>query len=213
MKETAGETISTAPFETVEGEDHRLTIYVAMGRAGSAHIVSNGHQTETVIDDISDTPKFGWRAEYEAYNEALTKWAFEPDEPNFTPRITGIFGVYGASLSTHLQALSIIERATDRGEISRRTFEESLVPEQIELGKGKCIHTYDGDGDPIPSFSGEPYSVGLEQTAQENAEKYAEILAGDNFVSLVAKAIDLSGKSEPEFHIINVNKHQPEGDK
>ncbi len=206
--------VRTAPYKEVEGEDHSLTIYNAMRGDkvrrlhekydANFHIVSNGHQTDPIFEKVSHEQYLISR--FNAFGEALLNWAYEPDKPNFTPRISGMIYIQNLYAQSRL---SIIKRVTEYGEIDRSLDATEFLPTpevyERNKGLGKCVHTYDGDGDPIPSFSGDPYTVGLEQTAEENAEKFAEILAGDNFVSLVAKAIPLDG-SKPTFHIINKNQ-------
>ncbi len=211
--EGVADAVWTAPFEKVPGEDHSLTIYNAMrgasvretseGHDADFHIVSNGHQTDPVFEKVSQQQYLVERVS--AFGKALLDWAYEPDKPNFTPRISVMIYSQGAFTAS---MLSIVKRASEYGEIGRSIHAVNLIEQHYEkgiVGAGSCVHTYDRDGDPIPSFSGDPYTVGLEQTAQENAEKYAEILAGDNFVSIVAKAIPLDG-SQPTFHIINKNQ-------
>jgi len=211
--EGVADAVWTAPFEEIPGEDHSLTIYNAMrgNRVrelseeydANFHIVSNGHQTDPIFERVSNEKDLLGRVR--AFGRALLNWAYEPDKPNFTPRISGMIYSQGAFTTS---ILSIVKRASEYGEIGRSLHTVDLIDQHYTKGiegVGKCVHTYDGDGDPIPSFSAEPYTVGLEQTAQENAEKYAEILAGENFVSLVAKAIPLDG-SQPTFSIINKNQ-------
>ncbi len=204
-----GDIIHTAPFEDIEGEDHSLTIYNAMRSAreqspaelfpADIHVVSNGHQTDSIFDEVlAETDLFG---RVRAFGRASLNWGYEPDNPNFTPRISGMMQLQGSFIGSQL---SIIKRVSEYGEIGRKSYANDFS-EVHEAGQAVCVHTYDGNGEPIPSFSGEPYKVGLENSAKENAEKYAEILAGDNFVSLVAKAIPLDG-SESTFHIINKNQ-------
>ncbi len=213
LEETSEGTISTKPFETIEGEDHRLTIYNAMRETtlqseeeafpAQIHVVSNGHQTDSAFNKMSGEKLLITRVR--AFGEALLNWGYENDEPS-TPRISGMVYIQNQFAQS---AISIIKLASEYGEIGRSIHVKEFLPTpeiyEKRKGLGECVHTYDGDGNPVPSFSGEPYPVGLEQTAEENAEKYAEILAGDNFVSLVAKAIPLDG-SKPTVHIINKNQ-------
>lgn len=195
-----GETVRTAPFVEAEGEDHSLTIYNAMRQVEGAHIVTNGHQTDSVA---GYTSRFRDPAlKLRAFRDCLDTWNYEPDMPNFTPRISGITI---ADRDKYNASFSIIRKIGDSEEVVRTTTSRSRERHADFFGQAACVHTYEENGDPIPSFSREPYLVGLVETAQENAEKYAEILAGDNFVSLVAKAIPLDGSS-PEFHIINRNQ-------
>lgn len=213
--------VRTAVFIEKPNEDHSLTIYNAMlqtpydknnkARSYESHIVSNGHQTDSIYDAINQA-KSVFETE-SAFTFALNKWDYEPDKPNYTPRISSALDIVSSGMATPFvrNKFSIIKRSKD-GEQSLRTFssfseriDKAGKIEAIARGIGRCIHTYAQNGDPVSSFDGKPYKVSLENTAKENAEKYAEILAGENFVSLVSKAIPLDGSS-PTFHIINKNQ-------
>lgn len=216
--ERQDETVRTVPFEEVPGEDHSLTIYNAMREAAGAHVVTNGHQTDTIVDELDKIVVGADKIQQSvAFKAALEQWEYEPDDPNFTPRISGLLAVNHHPDSSALNIwTSIIKRNPENGDVERETTDNLIWLERIKdddpkvTGTGVCLHTYDGNGDPIPSFSGEPYQVGLENTAEENAKKFAGLLNGTNLVSLVAKAIPLDKPSlaEPEFYIIN--KNQPE---
>lgn len=198
LEESRG-TVSTQFFEDDPDADPDLVIYNAMRSVGDRHIVSNGHQTDSIAGYVG---KSDIHIARRRFGDCLDTWKFEPDEPSFTPRISGLIALKASGFTFDM---SIIRRGEDgnaRQNAYKYTHEKSS---QDHKGRGDCIHTYDGDGDPVPSFSAYPYPVSLENTAKENADKYAEILAGDNFVSLVAKAIPLDG-SESTIHIIN--KHQ-----
>lgn len=193
--------VSTQFFEEDPKADPSLVIYNAMRSVGSRHFVSNGHQTDSVAGYAGRSDIFIARRRFE---DCIDTWKYEPDAPNYTSRVSGMIAVEASGVTLDL---SIMERVPDDSDDDDKWHKFYKYPDEgkVYLGEGRCVHTYDSDGDPIPSFSGDPYTVGLEQTAQENAEKYAEILAGDNFVSIVAKAIPLDG-SQPTFHIINKNQ-------
>lgn len=216
MFEREDETIRTVPFEEIPGEDHSLTIYNAMREAAGAHVVTNGHQTDTIVDELDKIVVGADKIQQsKAFKEALEQWEYEPDAPNFTPRISGLLAINHHPDSSALNIwTSIIMRNPESGKTQRGATDSRIWLDRIKedapkvTGRGICLHTYDGNGDPVPSFSGEPYQVALENTAKENAEKFAGILDGPNLVSLVAKAIPLNKTSEPgpEFYIINKNQ-------
>ena len=141
-----GEGIRTQAFDPAKLTDPSLIIYapvrVVKTAAGTATIVTNGDQTDTIYDALR---------EGKAFEDALRTRTFEPDAPNFTPRISGL-AVGGG------YRLSILKSAQGNAQSVRRFFYE--YPEPL-AGEGHFIHTYRGDGDPIPSFEGEPATVGI----------------------------------------------------
>lgn len=189
-------TISTQFFEEDPEANPELVIYNAMLSVGKRHFVSNGHQTDSIAGYAGRSDIY---IAQRRFVDCLNTWKYEPDGPTYTPRISGMVAVEASGVTFDL---SIIRKGEDE---NARQNSYRYTGSAAHKGRGDCIHTYDGDGDPVPSFSAYPFPVSIEQTAQENAEKYAEILAGDNFVSLVAKAIPLDG-SQPTFHIINQNQ-------
>ena len=171
--------------------DPSLIIYnpYLSAKGGSIDIITNGDQTNTVYDFINDGKTF---------EEALYTREFEPDAPNFTPRISGAL-YYGDNAFTY--KLSILKSANGRPHACSRYF-YNYVPED---GIGHFIHTYKCDGDPIPSFYGEPEEVALPNTAEELADLVWNNLNEDNKVSLLVRSIPLDG-SKPTDIIINKNK-------
>ena len=149
-------------------------------------IVTNGDQTDTIYD---------FMAEGKCYRHALLTREFEPDAPNYTPRISGVVKPNGD------YNLSILKSNMGRGDSCLRFFfEYAAVP-----GLGHLIHTYKGDGDPIPSFEGEPVPVEMDGDLDSFTQMIWDSLNEDNKVSLFTRFIDLeSGKAESR--IINKNK-------
>lgn len=179
-----GDLIKTKPFDDSKVQDPSLIIYTAMREVKGIHIVSNGDQTDTVAEAISEGLSF---------QEGLMQRAYEPDAPNFTPRITGIH-----FKNTRFFTFSIIRRNPDG---SSEPIRSLYRPEQIR-GIGNCFHTYKGDGSPLPSFDGEPYPVFLDGALDGIANTYWELLNQANRVALVAKSIDLS-TGRTDYSIIN----------
>lgn len=197
LEENRG-TVSTGFFEEDPNADPSLVIYNAMRSVGTRHFVSNGHQTDSIASYAGRSDIY---IAQRRFVDCLDTWKYEPDVPNFTPRISGMIAVEASGVTV---CMSIIRRDEDGNARQTQATYNDNGSKGLE-GRGDCIHTYDGDGNPIPAFSALHYPVSLENTAQENAEKYAEILDGPNFVSLVARAIPLDG-SDPAFHIINKNQ-------
>ena len=135
-----------------------------------------------------------------AFEDSLRTREFEPDFPNYTPRISGVC-YYNFPREAFSYKLSILKSANGRGDACSRYFYE-YTPEN---GIGHFIHTYHCDGDPIPSFYGEPEEVDLPNTAEELADMVWSNLNEDNKVSLFVRCVPLDG-SKPTEIIINKNQ-------
>ena len=179
--------IRTLAADPAKLEDPSLIIYNPVRTVANAHIVTNGDQTDTVYE---------FMARGERFEDALRTRTFEPDGPNWTPRISGLVELEDGKCSYRL---SILKSADGNGESCRRYFFEYPIP---VAGEGHFIHTYKCDGNPIPSFEGEPEKVALPEEAEELATRLWENLNGDNKVSLFVRAIDLA-TGETEDVIIN----------
>ena len=187
----------TKAFDESKLSDPSLIIYnpYLSAQGGNIDIITNGDQTDTVRDYIKEHGEDGF-----SFEKALHTREFEPDAPNFTPRISGIL-YYCFPRDVFVYKLSILKSADGRGESCRRYFYSYTQPEN---GIGHFIHTYKCDGNPIPSFFGEPEEVALPNTAKELADICWENLNEDNKVSLFVRQIPLDG-SEPTEIIINKN--------
>ena len=180
--------IRTLAADPAKLEDPSLIIYNPVRTVGeSTHIVTNGDQTDTVYD---------FMAGGDSFEAALRTRTFEPDGPNWTPRISGVVELAEGACS---YKLSILKSADGNGESCRRYFFE--YPQPV-AGEGHFLHTYKCDGSPIPSFEGEPERVALPEEPEELAAKMWESLNEDNKVSLFVRAIDLA-TGETEDVIIN----------
>ena len=177
-----GEGIRTQAFDPSKMEDPSLIIYAPVRVLGNDTIVTNGDQTDTVYDLMSEGKTF---------EESLRTREFEPDAPNYTPRISGIMHVEGGSYD---YAMSILK-------CNRYTFSYSNPVN----GEGHFIHTYMGDGNPLPSYEGEPTLVDVLDDINEYTELLWNSLNADNKVSLFVRYIDIAtGKYETK--IVNKNK-------
>ncbi|MBN2882744.1 MAG: IMP cyclohydrolase [Clostridia bacterium] len=183
-----GITLRTRAFEESKLTDPSLVIYNAMRVCNDMHIVTNGDQTDTVYDFVQAG---------EGFKEALDTREFEPDEPNYTPRISGI--VFSNTMVYKLSVLKTINNDKSRGQ--RNYFEYT----KFINGIGHCVTTYIGDGNPLPSFEGEPYPVEILDDIDENTNRFWNMLDEDNRVSLAVKYIDVSSK-EITVRIVNKNK-------
>lgn len=183
----------TKAFDESKLVDPSLIIYnpYLSTNGGNIDIITNGDQTNTIFDHINDGNSF---------ESALRVREFEPDSPNFTPRISGIC-YYSFPRNTFTYKLSILKSSNGRPEACNRYFFEYMP----ENGIGHFIHTYKCDGTPIPSFYGEPEEVELPNTAEELADIVWNNLNDDNKVSLFVRSVPLDG-GKPTDIIINKNK-------
>lgn len=169
-----GEGIRTEAFDPAKMTDPHLVIYNAVRVMGNKTIVTNGDQTDTIRDSI---------LEGHCYRHALQKRTFEPDGPNWTPRISGVVKPDGS------YNLSILKSLDGDASCCCRYFFEYAKP---VAGIGHFISTYRGDGDPLPSFEGEPVTVDIAAPdAAALAGELWESLNADNKVSLYVEYIDL----------------------
>lgn len=178
--------IRTQAHDPAKLVDPSLIIYSPVRVLGDCTIVTNGDQTDTVYDFLVEGKTFA---------DALRTRTFEPDEPNFTPRISGL-------LRGDDYTLSILKSENGNPEYARRYFYEYNGAED---GTGHFIHTYRCDGNPIPSFEGDPWLVTLGGNIDELSNELWEGLNAQNKVSLFVRFIDrATGKSETR--IINKNR-------
>ena len=180
--------IRTRAFDESKMTDPSLIIYHPVRTVGDTTIVANGDQSDTIRDGLLSG---------EVFAQSLRKRTFEPDAPNYTPRISGILHGDGS------YALSILKSADGDPASCRRQF---FGYESPLAGQAHFIHTYQCDGDPLPAFEGEPRQVSI---AAPNAETLAQEmwknLNEDNKVSLFVRYIDLQTR---ESETVIINKHQ-----
>lgn len=181
----------TKAFDESKLSDPSLIIYnpYLAAKGGNIDIITNGDQTNTIFDHINDGGSF---------ESALHTREFEPDAPNYTPRISGAL-YYCFPRHTFTYKLSILKSANGRPVCNR--FFYDYTPED---GVGHFIHTYKCDGAPIPSFYGEPEEISLPNTAEELADLVWNNLNEDNKVSLFVRYIDLV-TGEAQTRIVNKN--------
>ncbi len=170
--------------------DPHLIIYSPVRVLGNKTIVTNGDQTDTIYELMNKQMTF---------EQSLRTREFEDDAPNFTPRISGIMKVDNGEYN---YAMSIL-KSNDGDPDSCQRFTYSYT--NPKAGEGHFIHTYQGDGNPLPSFCGEPKKVAIPNDIDEFTENLWEALNEDNKVSLFVRFIDLNtGKATTK--IVNKNK-------
>lgn len=187
---TEGEGIRTQAFDPSRLEDPSLIIYAPVRVMGSDTIVTNGDQTDTVYEGLQRGLTF---------EQSLRSREFEPDGPNYTPRISGLLHVKNGSFDYVMSILKSNEG--DPACCCRYTYAYD-APRQ---GEGRFIHTYMHDGNPLPSFQGEPKTVRLEGDIDSFTRTVWESLNPDNKVSLFVRYIDIE-TGEYETRIENKNR-------
>ena len=185
-----GEGIRTQAFDPSKLSDPSLIIYAPVRVLGDKTIVTNGDQTDTVYDLMKQGKTF---------EESLRTREFEPDGPNYTPRISGLMTV---SPGKYEYAMSILKSHNGNpDQCDRYTFSYDAPV----AGEGHFIHTYMKDGNPLPSFEGEPTWVKISGNIDEFTDMIWNNLNQDNKVSLFVRYIDIA-TGEYETRIINKNK-------
>ena len=188
--ETEGEGIRTQAFDPSKLEDPSLIIYAPVRVLGKDTIVTNGDQTDTVYEGLQKGLTF---------EQSLRSREFEPDGPNYTPRISGVLHVE----DNHFDyAMSILKSNDgDPSCCNRYTF----TYDAPIAGEGHFIHTYMHDGNPLPSFSGEPKKVQLAEDIDAFTNMLWNSLNEENKVSLFVRYIDIA-TGNYETRIVNKNK-------
>ena len=183
-----GEDLYTEPFDASKVEDPSLIIYAAIRKTESGLIVTNGDQTDTVYDGL----KAGL-----SFSDSLKSREFEPDAPNLTPRISGYLTFKENDFSYEM---SILKSADPLGTACNRyTFSYAALP-----GLGHFIHTYVTDGNPIPTFQGEPERVAIPNDIDTLTNDLWTNLNEDNKISLYVRYTDLASGEITE-RLINKN--------
>ncbi|MBQ3272866.1 MAG: IMP cyclohydrolase [Solobacterium sp.] len=178
--------IRTEAFDPSLMQDPSLIIYHPVREAGTRLIVTNGNQTDTIRDFLNEGKSF---------NAALRTREFEPDAPNFTPRISGMIEEDGSYM------LNILKSVDPAGSACvRETFEYPAA-----AGLGHFLHTYETNGEPIPSFTGEPERVAILNDIQEFTDLVWNNLDDDNKISLFVRYTNLRDGWRDQ-RIINKNK-------
>ena len=185
-----GEGIRTQAFDPSKLTDPSLIIYAPVRVLGNKTIVTNGDQTDTIYEGMDKQLTF---------EQSLRSREFEPDAPNYTPRISGVMHVEGG---TYNYALSILKSNNGRPEgCNRYTF----AYENPAAGEGHFIHTYKNDGNPLPSFEGEPKWVSIGNDIDVFTNDVWTNLNEENKVSLFVRFIDIA-TGEYETRIVNKNQ-------
>lgn len=185
-----GEGIRTQAFDESKLTDPSLIIYAPVRVLGNKTIVTNGDQTDTIYEGMDRQMTF---------EQSLRSREFEPDGPNYTPRISGVMHVENGKYS---YAMSILKSNNGNPESCNRY---TFAYENAAAGEGHFIHTYMHDGNPLPSFEGEPKLIAIPDDMEAFAATLWNSLNEDNKVSLFVRYIDIAtGKYESKI----INKNQ-----
>ena len=185
-----GEGIRTQAFDPSKLEDPSLIIYAPVRVLGNKTIVTNGDQTDTIYDGMDKQLTF---------EQSLRSREFEPDGPNYTPRISAVLHLEKGEFN---YAMSILKSNNGNPESCNRY---TFAYENPKAGEAHFIHTYMGDGNPLPSFEGEPAPVAIEGDIDAFTSFVWENLNEDNKVSLFVRYIDIATGAY-ESRIVNKNK-------
>ncbi len=183
-----GENVVIHPFDASKVEDPSLIIYYPIRVLDNQLIVTNGDQTDTIANFLKDGATF---------EQALETRCFEPDAPNYTPRISGMLTFDEGDFT---YKLNILKSADENGSACNRyTFSYAPL-----AGVGHFLHTYDCDGNPIPTFTGEPERVAIEGGIDEFSDMLWKNLNEQNKISLYVRFVDLRDGSV-ESRLFNKN--------
>ena len=181
--------VFTEPFDAAKVQDPSLIIYAAIRTFENNLIVTNGNQTDTIYDGLKDGKCFSC---------ALESREFEPDGPNFTPRISGMMTFADGDFTYQMR---ILKSADAEGSACNR-FNYSYAPLN---GLGHFIHTYVCDGNPIPTFQGEPERIAVSDDIDDMTDILWKNLNEQNKISLYVRYVDLK-TGAAESRLVNKNK-------
>jgi len=186
-----GMELKTMAADQQKVEDPSLIIYTAMNDDSANFVVSNGHQTNQILN----YPGIGLGMGYFIENQNC-EYKYEPDAPNYTPRISGLI-VMGEQ---PFAEILILKKSPFSLSCDKQLYRyDNFLP-----GYGYCVTTYNGDGDPLPSFTGEPYLLPLDGDIKELVKKLWDCLNEENRVSLAVKFIN---KETGDVTIEIINKY------
>ncbi|MBQ3552344.1 MAG: IMP cyclohydrolase [Clostridia bacterium] len=183
-----GSDIMIYPYDESKVSDPSLIIYAPVRDMGDKIIVTNGDQTDTIRNHLLLGKSF---------ESAQAERCFEPDAPNFTPRISGLIELNGASFT---YKLGILKAADEKGSACNRY----VFNYEPLCGIGHFIHTYEHDGSPLPTFKGEPGRIQIPDSMDEFANLIWDSLNADNKISLYVRYVNINTK---ECSDILINKH------
>ena len=182
-----GGDVRTRPFDEAGRSDDPNIYYRAIASAGDRHVVSNGNHTDVIVEYLASGRSFG---------DAMRTQTHEDDAPNFTPRIAGVTDLSGPRPAVHLA------NAVHGGSVD--TLHSVYTYAVPRPGLGYCLHTYAGDGNPVPAFTERPYEFELRGTPEDAAAEVWDLLPPDKRVAVASKAIEIETKRVITLTVRNV---------
>ena len=193
---------SKSRSEMMSDPSAALIYYRAMARFGGVHVVSNGAQTSSVLQNIHTSDPLEKATKLTGKLNNIDLSIYEPDNPNFTPRIAGVIDIRSNAPTPF--GLSIVRKDPDSEKAIRSSWEEADFS-KLKEGVGYCLHTYKGDGNPLPSFDSDPYPIPFGASADSTTRSLWGLLNIDNRVAIVGTEIHIPG---PEYRIIDRHNEQ-----
>lgn len=200
-------TFRTDFFDSTKGGDPSLVIYNALREVNGIQVVTNGDQTDTFVKELQEVPFLknldgeALERQQKAQRAALVKAAlqrsYEPDRPNYTPRISGLY----VPDTDQPFIFTINSRNPQPPHVPNVDIYSFPEPQP---GYGRIIHTYTGDGDPLPSFTKPPYEVPLKGSIDDIGNQYWDVLNGDNKVAMVVRMVD---RATQEIQTRRIDRH------
>lgn len=188
--------LRTQAFDPSKLEDPSLIIYFPVRTLGDKTIVTNGDQTDTIFDGLKKGLTF---------SQALESRTYEPDEPNFTPRISGLQEIKDGKYSFKLSILKSDPTSLAEKPHCPATIRNTFDYEYAQAGTGRFIHTYMANGNPLPTFEGEPETVRLKGDIDSLSASVWESLNEENKISLYVRFTNIE-TGEVRTKVINKNK-------
>ena len=206
--------LKTKAFDESKVEDPSLIIYTPVRTIGCDTIVTNGDQTDTIHKELvkrqaQKAEQLSFHQSVHIFDKALRRREYEPDAPNFTPRISGLLHIREGEAGYVLNILK-----ADQGQAYNAKKKEKDTPPCLRFtysygtpvaGAGHYIHTYDDNGNPLPSFTGEPERVSLKGDLDSLTDEAWEALDAENKVSLYVRFIDIAD-TRSHSRIVNKNR-------
>lgn len=180
------EDVRTRPFDEAGRSDDPNIWYRAIADADDRHVVTNGIHTDTIIEHLAGSGSF---------ESALLTHIYETDAPNYTDRISGVTDLSGARPQARLS--KIVHSVADT------PVHAFYVYQQLTPGTGYCLHTYAGDGNPIPAFAEDPYDIELPGTADEVLAGVWGLLPAEKRVAIAMKVVDIETKQVVALKVQN----------
>ena len=185
-----GTDVRTQPFAESGRTGDPNIYYRAIASVGGRHVVTNGDHTDVIIEHLARGDSFsgglGVSPSFQSFEAAMRTQTYEDDPPNFTPRIAGLTDLTGARPEIAL-ATAVHGSTVD-------TLHSVYTYAALEPGLGYCLHTYAGDGNPLPSFTQRPYEFALRGSPADAASDVWDLLPAGKRVALALKAIDVATK-------------------